>query len=122
MYTVSDIITDINRGIVANNLAEDCFSYRIFFFVRESNKSYKHYIDTSYDGLRDTLENIVKENLSLTNNVVIAAVTVWKGRKSVCLQSRSYGFSLDEYFRSISGERRDNGRNGNIMYRRYAVR
>jgi hypothetical protein len=52
----------------------------------------------------------VKENLSLTNSVVIAAVTVWKDGKSVSLQSRSYGFSLDEYFQRISGKCRDNGR------------
>lgn len=122
MFTISDIITDINRGITANNMVETEFSYRVVFFVRESNGSSKHYIDTAYDGLREALENIVKENLSLTNSVVIAAVTVWKGGKSVSLQSRSYGFSLNEYFRRINGECGDDGRRGNIMYGRYAAR
>lgn len=122
MFTISDIITDINSGILAHNMVETEFSYRVVFFVRESNGSSKHYIDTAYDGLRDTLENIVKENLSLTNSVVIAAVTVRKGGKSVSLQSRSYGFSLDEYFKRINGECGDNGRRGNFAYGRYAVR
>lgn len=117
MFTISDILTDIDRGITANNMTEGCFSYRVVFFVRDGNRSSKHYIDTMYDGLRGTLENIVKENLSLTNSVVIAAVTVRKDGRSVCLQSRSYGFSLDEYFRRINGECRNNSRRG-----MYAVR
>lgn len=122
MVTISDILMDIDRGIVANNMVETEFSYRVVFFVRDGNRSSKHYIDTAYDGLRDTLESIVKENLSLTNSIIIAAVTVRKGGKSVSLQSRSYGFSLDEYFQRINGECGDGGRHGNIMYGRYAVR
>ena len=119
MFTISDILMDIDRGIMANNMVETEFSYRVVFFVRDDKGSSKHHIDTAYDDLRETLENIVKENLSLTNSVVIAAVTVRKGGKSVCLQSRSYGFSLDEYFKRINGECGDNGRRGN--YNRYAV-
>lgn len=122
MITISNILEDINRGCATHNMVEDCFSYRIIFFVRDGNGSSKHYIDTAYNGLRETLESIVKENLSLTNSVVIAAVTVWKDGKSVSLQSRSYGFSLDEYFQRISGECRDNGRRGNIICGRYAAR
>lgn len=122
MFTISDILTDIDRGITANNMIEDCFSYRIVFFVRDGNKSSKHHIDTVYGSLRETLENIVKENLSLTNSIVVAQTTVRKGGQQICLQSRSYGFSLDEYFRRINGECGDNGRCGSIMYGRYAVR
>lgn len=121
MYTISDILADIDRGITANNMLETEFSYRIIFFVRERNSSTKHYIDTLYDGLRQTLENIVKGNISLTNNIIIAAVTVRKDGQSISLQSRSYGFSLDEYFKRINGECGDNGKRGNIMYGRYAV-
>lgn len=121
MYTISDILADIDRGILANNMLETEFSYRIVFFVRERNSSTKHYIDTIYDSLRQTLENIVKGNLSLTNSVIIAAVTVRKDRQSVSLQSRSYGFSLDEYFRRINGDNGDNGKRGNVMCGRYAA-
>lgn len=119
MFTISNILEDIDRGCAANNMIEDKFSYRVVYFVRDSNGSFKHYIDTAYEGLRETLEGIVKENLSLTNSVVIAAVTVRKDGQSICLQSRSYGFSLDEYFRQINGECGDGGRRG--YYNRYAV-
>lgn len=122
MFTISNIIEDIDRGCAANNMVETEFSYRVVFFVREGNKSSKHYIDTAYDGLRETLESIVKDYLSLTNNIIIAAVTVRKGGKSVSLQSRSYGFSLDEYFQMINGGCRDDRRRGNIMCGRYAAR
>lgn len=122
MFTISNILEDIDRGIVTNNMVEDCFSYRVVFFVRDGSRSSKHYVDTAYDGLRETLESIVKENLSLTNSVVVAQTTVLKNGKSVSLQSRSYGFSLDEYFRRINGESGDGGRRGNIMYGRYAAR
>lgn len=122
MFTISNILEDIDRGCAANNMVETEFSYRIIFFVRENNGGSKHHIDTAYDGLRETLESIVKENLSLTNSVVIAQTTVLKNGKSVSLQSRSYGFSLDEYFRRINGESGEGGRRGNIMYGRYAVR
>lgn len=122
MFTVSDIITDVSRGCMAENMAEDKFLYRIIFFVNENNKGSKHYMDTTYNDLRKSLENIIRNNLSLTNSVVIAETTVLKNGKSVCLQSRSYPFSLDGYFKQISGECRNNNRNGNIMYGRYAVR
>ena len=122
MYTISDIIADINRGCAVNNMAEDCFSYRIIFFVNEGNKGSKHYIDTEYEGLREALENIIRGHLSLTNSVVVAQTTVLKNGKCVCLQSRSYAFSLDRYFQQISGECGDSGRRGNIMHNRYAVR
>ena len=122
MFTISDIIADINRGCMVNNMVEDCFSYRIIFFVNEGNRSFKHYIDTAYDGLRTSLENIIRGHLSLTNSVVVAQTTVLKNGKCVCLQSRSFAFSLEEYFKRISGECRSNSRCGNIMHNRYAVR
>lgn len=119
MFTISNIIEDIDRGCAVHNMVEAEFSYRIVFFVREGNKSSKHYIDTAYDGLRETLESIVKENLSLTNSIVVAQTTVRKGGQQICLQSHSYGFSLDEYFRRINGECGDNGRRSG--YNRYAM-
>lgn len=122
MYTVSDIITDINRGCLANNMVEDRFSYRIVFFVNEGNHSAKYYIDTPYNGLRKALESIIRENLSLTNCVVIAETTALKHGKCVFLQKRSYSFSLDGYFRQLSGECRDSGRNEAVRYGRCAVR
>ena len=121
MYTVSDIISDINRGCMANNMIEEMFSYRIIFYVNDGNIGQKHYLDTSYEDLRKSLENIVRNNLSLTNNLVIAKTTVLKNGKCVCLQSRSYSFSLEHYFKRISGENRDDVRGENIAYRRYAV-
>lgn len=122
MYTVSDIISDINRGCMANNMVEDRFSYRIVFFVNEENHSAKYYLDTAYNGLRRSLESIIRENLSLTNCVVIAETTVLKCGKCICLQKRSYPFSLDGYFRQLSGECRDSGRNRADRYGRCAVR
>lgn len=120
MYTVSDIIADINRGCMANNMIEDMFTYRIIYFVNEGNKGTKHYTDTSYRELRKTLESIVRNNLSLTNNLVIAETTTLKRGKSVCLQSKSYSFSLDNYFKQISGENR-NYKSENAIYNRYAA-
>jgi len=120
MYTVSDIITDINRGCMANNMVEDMFSYRIIFFVNDENKGSKHYIDTIYGDLRKSLESIVRNYLSLTNNIVIAQTTVLNNGKCVCLQSKSYSFSLDEYFKQIGGGSRSN-RNENIICGRHAV-
>lgn len=122
MFTVSDIITDIQRGILAHNMIEDRFTYRIVFFVNEGNKGSKHYIDTMYSDLRKSLESIIRNYLSLTNSIVIAETTVLKNGKCVCLQSRSYSFSLDGYFRQISGECSISNRNGNVLYGRHAVR
>lgn len=122
MYTVSDIISDINRGCLANNMVEDRFSYRIVFFVNEGNRSAKYYIDTAYNGLQRALESIIRENLSLTNCVVIAETTALKHGKCVFLQKRSYSFSLDGYFRQLSGECRGSRRNEASRYGRCAVR
>ena len=112
MYTVSDILADIDRGCMANNMIEDMFSYRSIYFVNEGNKGTKHYIDSQYADLRKSLESIVRNNLSLTNNLVIAETTVLKNGKCVCLQSKS--------FKQISGEYKGN-RSENIMCGRYAA-
>lgn len=122
MFTVSDIVSDINRGCIANNMLEDKFSYRIVFFVNEGNRGQKYYVDTSHSNLRKALENIIRKHLSLTNCIVIGTVTVLKNRKCVSLLSKSYAFSLDEYFKRISGNYEENNRNRNIVFGRYAVR
>ena len=120
MYTVSDIVMDISRGCTANNLNEDRFRYRIIFFVNDGDKGIKHYVDTMYSGLRESLEDIVRNNLSLTNTVVVAQTTVLKGGERVCLQSKAYPFSLEGYFSQISGGCKGSGRND--VHGRYAVR
>lgn len=119
MYTVSDIVADIGRGCAANNLNEDMFRYRIIFFVNEAEKGSKHYVDTPYGGLRKALEDIIRDHLSLTNNIVIAETTVLKDGRCVCLQSRSYPFSLTGYFEQISGEGREGSSKGRVLYGRY---
>ena len=115
MYTVSDIVMDISRGCTANNLNEDRFRYRIIFFVNDGDKGIKHYVDTMYSGLRESLEDIVR-----TNTVVVAQTTVLKGGERVCLQSKAYPFSLEGYFSQISGGCKGSGRND--VHGRYAVR
>ena len=65
----------------------------------------------------NVLESIIRGNLTLTNNVVIAETTVLKRGKCTCLQSRSYSFSLEEYFKRIKGECNSNR---NSQYCRYA--
>lgn len=122
MYTISDIIKDINRGCMANNMIEDRFSYRIIFFVNERNKCSKHHIDTMYSDLRKSLESIIRSHLSLTNNIVIAETTVLKNGKCIRLQNKSYSFSLEEYFTQISGRGKDRKRNESVVYSKYAVR
>lgn len=122
MHTISSILMDIDRGCLANNMVENKFSYRIVYLVNESNSSFKYSIDTPYSGLREALENIIRNNLSLTNSVVISEIIVQKDEDLISLQSRPYSFSLDGYFRQIKGECRDKKNNKNIMYSRYAVR
>lgn len=115
MVTITDILQDINNGILAHNMIENCFSYRIVYFINFENRSEKHYIDTPYDGLRETLENIIKKNLSTTNTVVLAAVTTRKNGEVVSLLSRSYPFSLSGYFQQICEGKE---KNINSNYRR----
>ena len=110
MYTVSNILEDIDRGCLAHNMVEDCFSYRIIFFVNENGKGTKHYIDTPYSGLRKSLESIIRNHLSLTNSIVVAETTALKNGECVRLQSRSYAFNLDEYFKRIRSEERRVGK------------
>ena len=121
MYTVSDILQDIDRGCLANNMIENRFLYRIIFFVNENGNGTKHYIDTTYDDLRKSLESIIRENLSVTNTIVIAETTALKNGKCICLQSRAYSFSMEEYFRKLNGEYKDNRQIEGMMFNRYAV-
>ena len=113
MYTVSNIVSDVDRGILAHNMIETCFTYRLVYFVNENGNGRKMYVDTSYENLRQSLENIIRNNLSVTNSIVISAVTVWKNREIVSLLSRSYGYSLDGYFRQIVGEKEKEYKNIN---------
>lgn len=123
MYTVTDILKDIQRGILANNMMEDCFSYRLIYFINEKNKSTKHYVDTSYSGLRRSLESIIRGNLTLTNTLVIAQITVRKNGKCVYLLSRPYRFCLNEYFDRVTERHEDGNKKrstiyGNVIYRK----
>lgn len=121
MHTISEITADIDRGCTANNLNTDMFRYRIIFFVNEGANGSKHYKDSAYSDMRKSLEDIIRSHLSLTNNIVIAETTVLKDGKPITLQSRSYSFCLDEYFRQIKGEGSIRKRS-RAMYGRYAVR
>ena len=123
MFTITNIVEDISRGCLAHNMVEDCFSYRVVFFVNEGGKGSKFYVDTPYNGLWKALESIIKDNLSLTNTVVIAETTALKNGKCVCLQSRAYPFNLDGYFEKISGKCVNrNNISRNVMHGRHAVR
>ena len=122
MFTISDILEDIQRKTTANNMIENCFYYRIVYFINENGKGTKHYIDMPYSGIRRSLENIIRKNLSVTNSIVVAEITALKNGKCIRLLSRSYSFSLDRYFKQINGERGNSNRYGNIIYGRYAVR
>lgn len=119
MVTVSDIILDLDRGILANNMVKTCFWYRIIYFVNDGNKGTKFRVDTSYDGLRKSLENIIRGHLTTTNCIVLAAITTRKNGKSVPLLSRSYSFSLGEYFQKICESKEKD--NINSYYRRKKV-
>ena len=59
MYTISDILMDIDRGCLANNMIEDRFTYRIVYFVNEGNTGKKFYIDSSYRDLRKSLSEAI---------------------------------------------------------------
>lgn len=121
MYTISNIIADINRGCLANNMIEDRFSYRIVFFVNENGRGTKHYIDSKYGDLRKSLESIIRGYLSISNNIVVAETTVLKNGKCVSLLSRSYAFSLEEYFHQIYGRCKSDNENRNITYGKCAI-
>lgn len=118
MITISDVLRDIQRGITANNMIETCFSYRLVYFVNSEGKSEKHYVDTSYDGLRAALENIIHNNLTATNCIVVATVTTLKDGKCIPLLSRSYAFSLNEYFQKICETKEKDTINGYYRRRR----
>lgn len=122
MYTVSDILEDVDRGCAAHNMIETCFSYRIVYYINENGAGRKCYVDTTYENLRQSLKNIIRGNLSTTNSIVISVITVWKNGESVSLLNRAYGFSLDGYFRQINGEDRNGNNNGYGRYGRYTVR
>lgn len=70
-------------------------------------------MDTSYDGLRTALENIIRGNLSLANSIVVAETTVRKRGESVSLLSRAYPFSLNRYFDQIIGKKENEYVNSN---------
>lgn len=122
MYTVSDILEDVSRGCTANNMLEDRFQYRVIFCIQENGTETMHYIDTIYSGLRKTLENIVRNHLSVTNSVVITEITALKNGRCIHLQSRTYSFSLNGYFKQLSGECRNGNRYRNVVCGRYARR
>ena len=121
MHTISDIASEVSRGCAVNNMVENAFSYRVAYYVNENGIGRKHYADTTYGGLRKTLENIVRENLSLENSIVISSVTVRKNGKCLCLLGRAYPFCLDEYFCQITGRYKDGNKKRNTVYGRYAT-
>lgn len=118
MYTISSILNDVDRGILAYNMIETYFSYRLVYFVNENGKGTKFCVDTSYGGLRTELENIIRGNLTTTNSVVISAVTVRKDGETISLLSRAYPFSFSGYFQQICEEKEKDNISGNYRTRR----
>ncbi len=117
MYTVTDILQDAQRGCALYNMVEDKFSYRLVYFINERNgKSAKHYHDSTYNGLRKALENIIRGNLTTTNTIVLADVTTRKSGKTVSLLSRSYGYCLDEYFDRVTERHKDGNKKRSTIY------
>lgn len=116
MFTISDIVADVESHCIANNMIEDKFSYRIVYFINENGIGKKYYVDMPYNGLRIILENIIKENLTTTNTIVIAAMTTRKRGETVSLLSRSYLFSLEEYFKQLTGKRKNRSNTYNNRY------
>jgi len=81
MYTISDIISDIDRGCIANNMTENRFSYRIIFFVNENGKGTKYYIDSKYGDLRGALESIIRGTSFSDKQYCDCGNNSFKGRK-----------------------------------------
>lgn len=107
MNTVADIIKDISRGCTANNMVEEKFVYQIIFYINANGRGCQRTVDCYYRELRRVLESIIKDNLTLTNNIVIANTVARKNGKWVQLQSKGYYFSLEEYFKLIRGDSHD---------------
>lgn len=84
MLTISNIITDINRHCAIYNMAESAFTYQIVFYTNEENESKKYCVDSTYEDLRQTLENIIRENITLKNTIVIAQTIIRRDRKFIC--------------------------------------
>ncbi len=118
MFTISNILSDMERCCLANNMIETCFLYRIIYFVNENDKGRKFYVDTSYENLRKRLEDIIKGNLSTTNTLVIAQITTLKNGETISLLNRAYGFNLNDYFRQIVGENEKEYKTANYGRRR----
>lgn len=116
MFTVSDILQDVERHCAVYNMIENKFTYRLVYFINAKNGNEKRCIDTQYDGLRIALENIVRRNLTATNSIVIAAITARKDGEVISLLGRSYGFSMEEYFKRLTGK----SKKRNIIYNGYA--
>lgn len=117
MYTITDIMEDIASHCTINNLNEGSFSYKVAYYVNEGNTGRKYCADAAYKDLRKAMESIVRDNLTLENSISISSVTVQKNGECVCLLSRAYKFSLDEYFSQIYGK----SRKRKAAYGRYAV-
>ncbi len=118
MFTISNIVEDVSRGCVSYNMVETCFSYRIIFYINENNTGRKCFVDTSYENLRQSLENIIRGNLSTTNTLVIAAITARKNGETISLLNRAYGFNLNDYFRKLCEENEKDNINSNYRRRR----
>ncbi len=116
MFTISSILQDINRHCAIYNMLEDKFTYRLVYFINAQNGNEKHCIEARFDGLKAALEGIVRGNLTTKNNVVIAAITARKDGEIVSLLSRSYPFSLNEYFQWITGKRKNRNNTYNNRY------
>lgn len=117
MYTISDIMADVDRHCTINNLNEDSFSYRIIYYIKEGNTGKRCCVDAAYKDLQKAMESIIRKNLSMENSVSISGVTVRNKGKCVCLLGRAYKFSLEEYFCQIYGK----GRKRKAVHGRYTV-
>ena len=76
--------------------------------MNDENKGTKFRVDTSYDGLRESLENIIRDNLTTTNSLVIAEVTVRKDKQSISYSAKRMGSAWTDIFKRSARKKRKN--------------
>ena len=109
MLTIKEIISDVERGCLANNIVEEKFLYHISYCIKRGEVRKKQYCTADFRGMQQAIAEIIKKNLTLENDIVITDISTNKGAEKIRLLRRSYPFSLEKYFEIIEG-RANNGK------------
>lgn len=102
MHKISEIVQDCIRGCWAVNADEKKMHFNINYYVNSAFGSGEKYYLFVYkvEDLEDALFNIIRNNVTAENDVVISDITIKHMDEIISVNKHSYPYGINSYIKN----------------------